>query len=295
MITKLKSNSAYSALYDPAYTMKTTVNGQLLLCMLSERLMEEIPDCQMIQINTDGMTIKVHKRYVEQMKSICARWEKLTQLELESVKYSKMIIKDVNNYIAVKTDGGVKRKGVAFIYKVNPGELELHKNFSMLVVPKALEAYFVKGIKPEEFVKNHNDIFDFFKRTKVRRSDKLFSRVYDKQGGVSISEEIQRITRYYVSGYVEEEKYKVKSDTSNRMIVKKNYYNKGFGTSLIKEMPLSKSKDEVKNISVESGYLCTVCNDLSLTSDEEIKSKINYQYYIDEVYKVINLVESDYD
>jgi hypothetical protein len=47
-----KSNSEYSALHDPTYTMKTTVNGQLLLCMLSERFMEEIPDCKMIQINT---------------------------------------------------------------------------------------------------------------------------------------------------------------------------------------------------------------------------------------------------
>ena len=34
-----KSNSQYSPLYDPMYTMKTTINGQLLLCMLSEQLM----------------------------------------------------------------------------------------------------------------------------------------------------------------------------------------------------------------------------------------------------------------
>ena len=149
--------------------MKTTVNGQLLLCMLSERFMEEIPDCKMIQINTDGMTVKIHKQFREQLFSICKRWENLTGLELESVMYSKMIIKDVNNYIAVKTDGGVKRKGAAFIYKVVPGELELHKNFSMLIVPKALEAYFVNNIPVEEFIRNHTELYDFFKsRTEQR-------------------------------------------------------------------------------------------------------------------------------
>lgn len=303
-----KSNSEYSALYDPAYTMKTTVNGQLLLCMLSERLMEEIPDCTMLQINTDGMTVRVHKKYIEQMKSICARWEKLTQLELENVQYSKMIIKDVNNYIAVKLDSKAKRKGAAFIYKVEPGELELHKNFSMLIVPKALEAYFVEGKPVEEFIRNHDDVYDFFKRTKVNRTDTLYLRVLGEKGNIISQEEVQRIVRYYISGYQE-------FDKEN-----KTYSNKGVGATLIKEMPPLAQKEtkkmltdfnkEVKNgftgtyeeykeslikprnTNIEAGYLCTIVNDMDLTSDAQIKSKINYQYYIDEVYKVINLIEN---
>ena len=302
-----KSNSEYSALYDPAYTMKTTVNGQLLLCMLSERFMEEIPDCQMIQINTDGMTVRVHKNYVEQMKSICRRWESLTGLELEDVMYSKMVIKDVNNYLAIKTNGGVKRKGAAFIHKVAPGELELHKDFSMLVVQKALEAYFVNNVEPEEFIKNHSDIYDFFKRTKVKRSDKLFSKVFDEKGNISSQEEIQRITRYYVSGYQEYDK-----ET-------KNYFYYGSGITLIKEMPplvkVSKKLQDAykkaveegyekdfdsfkketalpRNSNIEAGYLCTIVNDMDLTSEEYIRQTLNYQYYIDEVYKVINLINN---
>ena len=87
--------------------MKTTVNGQLLLCMLSERFMEEIPDCKMIQINTDGMTVKIHKQFREQLFSICKRWENLTGLELESVMYSKMIIKDVKVCILILLIAGI--------------------------------------------------------------------------------------------------------------------------------------------------------------------------------------------
>lgn len=303
-----KSNSAYSPLYDPLYTMKTTVNGQLLLCMLSERFMEEIPDCKMIQINTDGMTVKIHKQYREQLFSICKRWETLTGLELESVMYSKMIIKDVNNYIAVKTDGGVKRKGAAFIYKVAPGELELHKNFSMLIVPKALEAYFVNNQPVEDFIRNHNEMYDFFKRTKINKTDKLFSRVLDENGNIAKQTEIQRVTRYFVSG----------SQSFNKNTKTFEYY--GSGTTLIKEMPPLATKETKKllndynkivreqfyqgtledykelvktprNTNIEAGYLCTVINDLDDISEDEMKSKLNYQYYIDEVYKVINLIE----
>lgn len=303
-----KSNSEYSALYDPQYTMQTTVNGQLLLCMLSERFMEEIPDCTMLQINTDGMTIKIHKDYVEQMKSICKRWEDLTQLELESIKYSKMIIKDVNNYIAVAESGYVKRKGAAFIYKVAPGELELHKNFSMLIIPKALEAYFVEGTDPEQFIMSHNDIYDFFKRTKINKTDKLYLRDINNKGNIIGQEELQRVTRYYVSGYQEYCKEK------------KVFSFYGTGKVLVKEMPPLKPKitkklqtqyskaieqgfngtieqyaesiKKLRNTNIESGYLCTVVNDMTNFSVEQMKSTINYQYYIDEVYKVINLIEN---
>ena len=33
------SNNQYSVFYDPLYTMKTTLNGQLLLCLLAEKLL----------------------------------------------------------------------------------------------------------------------------------------------------------------------------------------------------------------------------------------------------------------
>ncbi len=288
-----KSNSSYSALYDPFLTMSITINGQMSLLMLSERFHCEIPDIQTLQVNTDGTTVRVKRKYVSKLYEICRRWESYTKLQLEDVVYKKMIIKDVNNYISLKEDGGVKRKGAAFIYRIGPGELELHKNFSMLVIPKALEAYFTKGISPEEFIKNHDDIYDFFKRTKIKRSDKLFFREYDKKGNILMEEELQRVTRYIISGYIEEEKYKVKSETSNRMLTRRYYHNRGHGRTLIKEMPPLKGKTEPRNNNVEAGYLCSVFNDLNGVNKEYIKSLIYHQYYVDEVYKVINLIESD--
>lgn len=297
-----KSNSEYSPLYDPMYTMKTTVNGQLLLCMLSEQLMMRIPGCIMLQINTDGMTIKYRKVFKGLVKVICNEWERLTQLELESVNYSRMIIKDVNNYLAVAVEGWVKRKGAAFIYKEAPGELEMHKNFSQLIVPKALEAYFVNGIKPEEFIPNHDDVYDFFKRTKIRRADKLLKTTFNEKGNITNEEETQRITRYIVSGETFYDK-----ET-------KTYHSEGQGTTLIKKMPpLPKkmreyeekmlngevgtvTKEEMYQIlercgNIEAGYLCSVFNDIE--DEKQIKDLIYYQYYIDETYKVINIIEQN--
>ena len=47
-----------------------------------------------------------------------------------------------------------------------------------------------------------------------------------------------------------------------------------------------------RNSNVEAGYLCTIVNDMDLISEEYIRQTLNYQYYIDEVYKVINLINN---
>lgn len=89
-----KSNDKFSFLYDPMYTMKTTLNGQLMLTMLIEDLVENI-DLQMLQVNTDGITVKIKKTDLELYYLICKEWEAYTKLTLEYVEYSKMVIRDV--------------------------------------------------------------------------------------------------------------------------------------------------------------------------------------------------------
>lgn len=91
-----KSNDEYSFLYDPLYTMKTTIAGQLYLSMLIERFSTEIVDCQVLQANTDGITLRLPRIYKKQYDKICKDWEKETQLTLEFAEYKKMWIADVN-------------------------------------------------------------------------------------------------------------------------------------------------------------------------------------------------------
>jgi len=176
------SNNQYSPFYDPAFTMSITINGQLLLCMLAEMLFD-IPELRLIQINTDGLTVKIPENRYTEFKTICDYWQQYTLLELEENRYSKMFIRDVNNYIAVYEDGKIKRKG-AYEYK-----LAWHQNHSALVIPKAVESVLVNNCNLEHTITNHADNSDFMLRTKVPRTSKLM--LGDTQ--------IQNISRYYVS------------------------------------------------------------------------------------------------
>lgn len=94
------SNNPYSPFYDPAYTMAITINGQLSLCLLAEQLLS-IFGLTIVQVNTDGITVKLPRSQMEEYKKVCDAWQKQVGLQLEFVEYSKMFIRDVNNYIAV--------------------------------------------------------------------------------------------------------------------------------------------------------------------------------------------------
>lgn len=177
------SNNKYSPFFDPQYTMSITINGQLLLCMLAEQLMK-LSELSMVQINTDGLTVRYPRHHQQWVHSVCQWWEQLTNLTLESAEYNRMFIRDVNNYIAEYSNGDLKRKG-AYEYK-----LGWHQNHSALVVPKAAEAALVHGTDIREFIRGvAHEIHDFFLRTKVPRSSSL------EWGG----EVISNIARYYIS------------------------------------------------------------------------------------------------
>jgi hypothetical protein len=75
--------------------MKTTLNGQLMLTMLAEELVDTIDGLQVLQINTDGITVRMHIDWINIYNQICKDWEEKTKLKLEFVKYSKMVIADV--------------------------------------------------------------------------------------------------------------------------------------------------------------------------------------------------------
>lgn len=94
------SNNPYSPFYDPKYTMSITINGQLLLCMLAEKLMA-LPDVHLIQCNTDGVTLYCKRAMLPLIKQVTAWWEGVSRLTLEQAMYSEMFVKDCNNYLAI--------------------------------------------------------------------------------------------------------------------------------------------------------------------------------------------------
>jgi hypothetical protein len=176
------SNNQFSVFYDPLYTMTITLNGQLLLCLLAEGLMH-IPGLRLIQVNTDGLTVRVPREHKMLVDIARAAWQMRTGLQLEEAIYKAMFIRDVNNYIAVYEDGNTKRKG-AYEYKA-----QWHQNAGGLVIPKVAEKVLVEGAPIRETVENWPEIMDFMLRTKVPRSSHL-------QWG---DDKVQNISRYYIA------------------------------------------------------------------------------------------------
>lgn len=188
------SKNRHSFLYDPELTFKITVNGQLLLSMLYERIATEIPDAQPLMQNTDGLEFLIPETAKAQFQQICKEWEEMTSLELEYDEYSKMIIGDVNNYIAIYKKAGKEPKCKGrFEFK----KLALHKNKSFLVIPKALYAYFVEGIQPEVYLRSNRNLFDYCAGVKMKGAWSLRARYV--RDSVYYDEPLQRMARYYIS------------------------------------------------------------------------------------------------
>jgi hypothetical protein len=207
-----KSNDKYSYLYDPQGFMKITINGQLLLTMLAEQL---VKISTILQCNTDGITVRIKKGNVGKMNEMIKQWEDLTQLEMESVNYSKMIIANVNNYMAITTYGDVKYKGDFEIDKVMKGEIQYHKDHSKRIVPLAVSLYFTHGIPVRDTILNHlkksddyydgkiknHGIFDFLLGVKSKGGKKGTPKMIlkDFTGGELNETVLQKTNRYYIA------------------------------------------------------------------------------------------------
>ena len=242
------SNNQYSVFYDPKYTMSITINGQLSLCLLAEKLLD-IPQLKIIQVNTDGVTVAVPVGMETEYYNICDEWQKQVGLQLEYAEYSKMYIRDVNNYIALYTNGKVKRKG-AYQYE----DLGWHQNHSALVIPKAAEAAMLHGKDIAEFVlehsKNPDNKWDFMLRTKVPRSSKLVL-VQGEEETV-----LQNICRYYPC-----------KD----------------GGKLVKIMPPLEGQEEWRRMGIDTSWNVVPCNNM----DNFDIDKIDIDYYVEEASKLL--------
>ncbi len=234
------------------FTMQITINGQLWLSKLYEMLAERIPDCTPLMQNTDGLEMMIPVQYKDLYMEICSEWEQMTKLQLEHDEYSKLIIRDVNNYIAVYKNGKTKCKGF-FEYK----DLALHKNKSFLVIPKAIYAYFVDGIKPEDYLKTNRNLYDYCGAVKAKGAWNFVEKKIDN--GNFVINKLQKLNRYFIS-------------------------NNG--------VKITKVHPDGREIQAESGkWMQTICNDISDLLEVDFDSlDINFQYYLDGIYKEIETI-----
>lgn len=156
---KLVSNTTYgamkakfNALYDPRQSNRVCIYGQLFLLDLIEKLE---PHVDIIQSNTDGVLIKLRNpNDYELIDDIAHEWEKRTRLSLEFEEYTRVIQKDVNNYVMLDPDDDYHSKG-GYVKELTP----LDNNLP--IVNKALVEYMIHDVPVEHTIGNCNDLKEF--------------------------------------------------------------------------------------------------------------------------------------
>ena len=234
-------------LYDPLVGLRTTVNGQLYILMLIEKL--SLYGFKVISANTDGIVTIVPKVDRSKYDLCCKQWCEETKFNLEFTEYKKYIRRDVNNYITLKKDNKTKEKGIFVV------DNTLQQGIDKPIISKALYEYFINSIPVQDTIRNNGTILDY---CIAKRTDDKFINEYhhvvDNDKKVDV---LQKTLRFYVS-------------TNGGYLYKKD------------------PKDN---------KLITYCNDsavqiLNEGTTNNIKDyNINYNYYIRECNKIINLIE----
>ncbi len=154
-----KFGSKFSILYSPDLIIQTTITGQLSLLMLIERF--ELAGISAISANTDGVVSYVPVEKIELFNAIVKQWEYDTNFKMEDTHYSALYSRDVNNYIAIKTDGSVKHKGAYSNHWNDNSTFRLHKNPTNLICIDAVTDYLTKQIPIEHTIRQSRDITKF--------------------------------------------------------------------------------------------------------------------------------------
>lgn len=203
-----KLGSKWSVLYAPDLMIQVTITGQLSLLLLIE-MIEDL-GIPVISANTDGVLIKCPKERYSELQERVQWWERLTGFETEEARYKAVYSRDVNNYIAVKDEGGkasakyldeqlgCKVKGT-FCERGSAGDSVLSKNAENLICKDAVMNLLVEGIPIEETIYGCKDIRRFVTIRNVtggaRKSDTYLAKVIRWYYSTEMRGEINRATK----------------------------------------------------------------------------------------------------
>lgn len=253
-----KMGSEKSFLCDKKAMYQVTINGQLFLLMLIEKL--ELAGIHVISANTDGIVTIVPRKLEQTADDICHWWEKHLGLELEFTYYTKYVTEGVNSYLTVKRGGSSKFKG-----RMNPKMFleDLSKGYNSPIVAKCVTEYFINGTPVMETLRNAKSILDFCRTQNVNHKYRLeFTHVVD---GKIRTDVVQRNTRFYIS-----------STGGTLMKVESMGWNE-------------RNEEQVKKSSLCAGQRVSICNTVDDTDISELN--VNYLYYYNEAMAIIEPIE----
>jgi len=195
---KLVVNTTYGAmldkhndLYDPLMGRSVCISGQLFLLELAMHLTHDCTTLKIIQLNTDGIMISLEEEEYPKLLEIVNEWQNRTGFELEEDFISKIVQKDVNNYVEVATNGDVKKKGGLLVRGISSAGA-FNINYNATIVAYALELYLSQGIPIEDTINNETSELCF---SMVAKASGKYSKCLHKIGDEFV--EVQKVNRVY--------------------------------------------------------------------------------------------------
>ena len=270
---KLIINTCYGAmlsigngLCDRLHGRSVCITNQICMAILISDLAKACKTIWFVNINTDGIMYRIHKNEADLAQKIIDDWCKLTGFTMEEDNFSKVIQKDVNNYIGIYDDGHFKTKG-GYVSLYEGGNF---KTNSLQIIHKAIVDNLVKGIDPEVTIRECTDVTAFQQIIKTGGS---YEGSYHYVNGVR--EPIQKVNRVYA---VKDSKYG--EVVKGKWITEKRKKNKETGK--MESTPVDPPVWSETVIS-ECPEHCFIDNENVLTVDD-----LDLDYYIDMAKKRID-------
>ena len=259
------SGNKWLEMYDPHQCTTTCRLGQLLLAALANKLVKEIPSIKIVQTNTDGIYIYVKRKYLDKVKELEQEWTRYTKINMEEKEIKRMWQKDVNNYLIEMPNGKVDTKG---------GWLNQDKFRYGYVMLSPLSAY-VSAIAAKEFLLNDTPLAETIVKDK---NIEHFIIVCKK--GPTYSKVIQRMADGSVLELFKCNRVIASKDRSLGKIYKIKTYK---GRESYTQMPNIPDNCRTYN------------KDLSTYKFEEIRSDIDYSYYLKRAMDLLDMQWYSFD
>ena len=176
--------------YDPLMANLTCIFGQMFILDLIDKLE---PYCRLLQTNTDGIFVLCEN---EEMKNkvieITNQVGERLKMEFEIDEYTKLIQKDVNNYIAVKQNGELECKG-AMVKFNKPIDNDLP------ILNDAVRNYLAYNIPVEQTI---NECEEYIKFQKVIKLSAKYKEIWYGNGVSGKDNKITSINGELLKGKV---------------------------------------------------------------------------------------------
>ena len=154
----------------------------------------ELNGIHVVSANTDGIVLKLPNDKREIFKEITTRWNETNRMGADGEEYKLLVQRDINNYLDVQTNDDIEYKG-DFDPKMYLKDLT--KGYNAPIVAEAVSNYFIDNIPIMQTLTNEKNILKFCMTQNVGKSWKLHYKYV--KNGQCIDNEYQRNTRFYVA------------------------------------------------------------------------------------------------